>query len=194
MGASAENRARTGTADCDDRPVEPLSVRLRPFEEGDLWFFDRVATDRQFTEPFEWGGFTSAESWRRRWREDGLLGSSPFCLAITTVEDDSLIGVVDWRQNDRPGAGVWEIGVVIMPEHRGRGVGTAAQRQLVDYLFSTTPCHRVWAGTEVENIAEQRAIERAGLRREGCLRGHHFRDGEWRDSYIYGIIRDDRGT
>ena len=49
-------------------------------------------------------------------------------------------------------------------------------------------------GTEVENIAEQRALERAGLLREGCLRGHNFRDGQWRDSYIYGITRNDWNT
>jgi RimJ/RimL family protein N-acetyltransferase len=43
----------------------------------------------------------------------------------------------------------------------------------------------------VENIAEQRALEGAGLVREGCVRGQHFRDGRWRDSYIYGITRND---
>jgi len=74
---------------------------------------------------------------------------------------------------------------------RGRGAGTAAHRLLVDYLFATTPTHRIWAGTEVENIAEQRALERSGFRKEGLLRGHHFRDGRWRDSFIYGLTRDD---
>ena len=43
----------------------------------------------------------------------------------------------------------------------------------------------------MENIAEQRALERAGLVCEGCVRGQHFRDGRWRDSYIYGITRND---
>jgi hypothetical protein len=27
--------------------------------------------------------------------------------------------------------------------------------------------------------------------REGLLRGTGFRDGQWRDCFIYGIIRDD---
>jgi [ribosomal protein S5]-alanine N-acetyltransferase len=171
--------------------MEALVVRLRPFEEHDLWYFDREAKEPELSAPFEWGVFTSPESWRRRWREDGLLGSSPYFLAVTAVDDDSLVGVVDWRQNERPGAGVWEIGVLILPEHRGRGAGSEAQRQLVDYLFSTTVCNRVWAGTEVDNIAEQRALERAGLLREGCVRGQHFRDGQWRDSYMYGIVRND---
>jgi RimJ/RimL family protein N-acetyltransferase len=62
---------------------------------------------------------------------------------------------------------------------------------LVDYLFSTTTAHRIWAGTEVENVAEQRALERCGFRQEGRLRGTHFRNGRWRDGLIYGIIRDD---
>lgn len=171
--------------------MDSLVVRLRPFEEGDLWYFEREAKDRAFSAPFEWGGFKSPESYRRRWHEDGLLGSSPYFLVVAAADDDSLLGVVDWRQNERPRAGVWEIGVLIVPEHRGRGAGTEAQRQLVDYLFSTTPCNRVWAGTEVENVAEQRALERASLLREGCVRGHHFRDGQWRDSYIYGITRND---
>ncbi|MGH9258372.1 MAG: GNAT family N-acetyltransferase [Acidimicrobiales bacterium] len=171
--------------------MEPLAVRLRPFEEGDLWYFDRWANDREFSAPFEWGGFTSPESWRRRWHDDRLLGASPYCLVIAAVDDDSFVGSVDWRQNDRPGPGVWEIGILIVPEYRGRGAGSEAQRQLVDYLFSTTPCHRIWAGTEIENIAEQHALERAGLLREGCVRGAHFRDGRWRDSYIYGITRND---
>ena len=43
----------------------------------------------------------------------------------------------------------------------------------------------------MENIAEQRALEGAGLVREGRVRGQHFRDGRWRDSYIYGITRND---
>jgi RimJ/RimL family protein N-acetyltransferase len=49
----------------------------------------------------------------------------------------------------------------------------------------------VWAATEVENIAEQRALERSGFSQEGRLRATHFRDRQWRDTFIYGIVRDD---
>ena len=170
--------------------MEQLAVRLRPFEEADLACFDRFVNEPDYS-PLEWCGYRSSEPWRRRWREDRLLGASPCCLVVAAVADDSFVGWVDWRQNDRPGPGVWEFGVLVAPEYRGRGAGTAAQRQLVDYLFLTTACHRVWAGTEVDNVAEQRALERVGLLREGCVRGGHFRDGHWRDGYIYGITRYD---
>jgi RimJ/RimL family protein N-acetyltransferase len=171
----------------------PLSVRLRPFTEPDLELFDRFATDPALSKPFEWVGFTPPGGYRKRWEQDGLLGSIPYCLAVVTVEDDAVVGWVDWRETERPGAGAWEIGVLIVPEMRGRGAGAAAQRLLVEYLFATTTAFRIWAATEVENIAEQRALERSGFSQEGRLRGTHLRDGRWRDSFIYGIVRDDIG-
>lgn len=61
----------------------------------------------------------------------------------------------------------------------------------MEYLFATTPVYRLEACTEVSNHAEQQSLEKAGLQREGVLRGHTFRDGHWRDSVIYGITRDD---
>ena len=84
--------------------------------------------------------------------------------------------------------------MLVVPEFRRRGVATQAQRILVDYLFATTTAHRIWAGTEVENVGEQIALERSGFRREGVLRGAHFRDGGWRDSVIFGVVRDDMTT
>ncbi len=171
--------------------MERIEVQLRPFEEPDLTMWERSVADPEFAGPFEWNGFTAAENYRERWHQDRLLGRSPYNLVVANVEDNSAIGWVDWRDTARAGPDVWEIGILILPEMRSRGAGSAAQSQLVDYLFATTPTYRIWAGTEVENVAEQRALERSGLRQEGLLRGHHFRDGEWRDSYIYGITRPD---
>lgn len=166
-------------------------MHLRPFDEDDLWICERSATDPDFAGAFEWVGFRPPHEYRRRWEEDRLLGRSPYNLVVAADDDDTAVGWVNWRDTDRAGPGVWEIGIVIVPAARGRGAGTAGQRLLVDHLFSTTPTHRIWAGTEVDNVAEQRALERCGFRREGVLRGHHFRDGAWRDSLIYGMTRDD---
>jgi RimJ/RimL family protein N-acetyltransferase len=69
-------------------------------------------------------------------------------------------------------------------------VGTTAQRLLVEYLFDNTPAHRLEAYTEVENVAEQRALEKVGFEREGVRRAAHFRAGAWRDSILYALLRD----
>ncbi len=168
-----------------------LPVRLRPFTEPDLDLFDRFASDPSLSEPFEWVGYRPTLRSRQRWQDDRLLGSSPYYLAVATVENDALVGWVDWRENERLGQDAWEIGVLIVPEMRGRGAGSACQRLLVDYLFSNTTAHRIWATTELDNVAEQRALDRCGFKQEGLLRGTHFRAGRWRDSYIYGLVRED---
>jgi RimJ/RimL family protein N-acetyltransferase len=85
----------------------------------------------------------------------------------------------------------FEIGIALFPDHRGHGIGTQAQRQLVSYLFDTTTANRLQAGTELDNVAEQRSLERVGFRREGVQRGLYFRAGAWRDSVMYGLLRAD---
>ena len=66
-----------------------------------------------------------------------------------------------------------------------------AERPLSDYLFATTLAHRLEATTEVDKVAEQRALDGAGFVREGLLRGRGFVRGQWRDAYMYGRLRDD---
>jgi RimJ/RimL family protein N-acetyltransferase len=84
------------------------------------------------------------------------------------------------------------IGIWIRPEFRGRGLGTAAQAALVDLFFRHTTANRVEAHTDVENVAEQRALEAAGFRREGVTRGAQWRDGGYHDGVRYAVLRDDR--
>ena len=77
----------------------------------------------------------------------------------------------------------------MLPEARGRGVGTAAQRMLVRYLFAHTQVNRIDANTDLTNVAEQRALEKAGFTREGVLRGAQFREGTYHDMVLYSILR-----
>jgi RimJ/RimL family protein N-acetyltransferase len=44
----------------------------------------------------------------------------------------------------------------------------------------------------VDNLAEQRALERAGFAREGVLRSAQFRDGRFHDLVLYSRLRSDR--
>jgi RimJ/RimL family protein N-acetyltransferase len=169
-----------------DRPV-----RLRPFREEDLEVVVRSATDPEYSLPFEWGGYRSVPRLRARWEEDRFLEKDPHQLAV--VEGDGpAVGLVMWQDSKFGGQAAtnWEIGILLAPEVRGRGVGTLAQRLLVEHLFSTTPVHRLSAWTEVDNLAEQRALEKCGFAREGVLRQGGWRGGAWRDVCLYGRLRD----
>jgi [ribosomal protein S5]-alanine N-acetyltransferase len=173
--------------------TDSQQVRLRPVQEDDLEQMGRMDTDPALSEPFEWRGFRDPRGRRRRWEEDGYLGTHDSALVVA-LADGTFAGIVVWRPIDRSGpsrGGCLEIGILLLPEHRQKGLGTSAQMVLADYLFSTTPANRLEATTEVDNVAEQRALEHAGFTREGLLRGRGFVRGKWQDGYIYSRLRDD---
>lgn len=115
-------------------------------------------------------------------------------LLVIRVLDETPVGSVSWHAvnyGPRPGSRAWNIGISLIPEARGLGYGPEAQRQLADYLFETTDANRVEASTDVDNVAEQRALEKAGFAREGTQRGAQFRAGAYHDLITYSRLRSD---
>jgi RimJ/RimL family protein N-acetyltransferase len=90
-----------------------------------------------------------------------------------------------------PHSDAWNFGIDIRPDFRGQGYGTEAQRLVARWLFDNTDLNRVEASTDVENVAEQRALEKAGFVREGIQRGAQFRAGAYHDLITYSRIRTD---
>ena len=109
------------------------------------------------------------------------------------MEPDSVaVGFVQWKGGSYGSAGRhWTIGIALLPEWRGRGIGWHAQAMLCDYLFDHTTAQRIEAGTHPENIAERKALEKAGFQLEGVFRAAEFRAGQWRDGYMYSRLRTD---
>lgn len=115
--------------------------------------------------------------------------------ALTVVADDGdVAGDVSWHWRQwgpNEGSRCVMIGIWLRPGHRGQGLGTRAHVQLTDLLFRHTTTNRVEAGTDIENLAEQRALEKAGFTREGIIRGCQWRDGAYHHDVLYAILRGD---
>jgi RimJ/RimL family protein N-acetyltransferase len=165
-------------------------VALRPPSEDDLAMLEELTQDPEQSGKFGWFGWHDRRRYRRGWDENGLLGPDGGTLIV--VSGGERLGLVNWRKvQTTPAGNSWEIGIALLPRARGRGYGTQAHRLLARYLFAHTTAHRIWAGTEVGNIAEQKALEKAGFTREGVMRGGGWRDGAWRDGMIYSLLRTD---
>jgi RimJ/RimL family protein N-acetyltransferase len=125
-------------------------------------------------------------------RVTGAVRSS--LLSVLDAATGELLGGVSWHGVDYGGtvsSSAWNVGIGLLPAARGRGVGTLAQRLLVEHLLATTDLDRIEASTDVDNVAERRALEKAGFRREGVLRGAQLRGGIRRDLVHYGLVRGD---
>lgn len=93
------------------------------------------------------------------------------------IVDGDIVGTMSahpHRYGPTAGSMSMNIGIALVPEKRGRGIGSAAQRMLAE-LFHTRGVHRVEASTDVLNIAEQRALAKAGFELEGIARGAQVR-------------------
>jgi len=90
-----------------------------------------------------------------------------------------------------PNFGWIEIGYGIIPSEREKGYGTEAIQLMIDYLFLTKDIVRIQAVVNVDNISSQRALEKAGFKREGRLRKALWVRGVWKDAYIYSILREE---
>lgn len=87
-----------------------------------------------------------------------------------------------------PGSRAINIGISLVEAQRGHGIGAVAQRLLAEELHSRGII-RVEASTDVENIAEQRALERAGFSYEGTLRQAQGRADGLHDLQVWSHIR-----
>ncbi|MFF8531862.1 GNAT family N-acetyltransferase [Streptomyces sp. NPDC015532] len=167
-------------------------VSLRPVVPGDLDLFEREFTTKDGTGPYQWFGFTPTHRLRDRFAEDRLLGRESGMLTITAAGET--VGRVEWFASawGRPDTSAcWTIAIALIPAARGRGTGTTAQRQIAGYLFAHTRAERVQAFTDHANLAEQRALEKAGFTREGTLRSAQWRSGSWHDQVLYSLLRSD---
>jgi RimJ/RimL family protein N-acetyltransferase len=165
------------------------AIRLRPVGEDDLDMFRRFVTEPGLV-GLDWGGFQDAQRVAKRFATDGFLADGDGRLVVSA--DDEVAGIVSYTEGLYAGRGkYWEIGIALLPEWRGRGIGWRAQAMLCDYLFQHSPAMRIQAGTHPENLAEQRSLVKAGFQLEGIIRACEFRAGEWRDGYLYSRLRTD---
>ncbi|GAA3408825.1 GNAT family N-acetyltransferase [Streptosporangium vulgare] len=121
-------------------------------------------------------------------RQEWQGGGAPFAIADA--------GTGEWLGNmglmARP-RGMTEIGYLVAPWARGRGVATAAAAALTRWGFGHG-VKRVELFAGVENLASQRVALAAGFHREGVRRGaEEQRDGTRRDLVAFARLPGDSG-
>jgi [ribosomal protein S5]-alanine N-acetyltransferase len=76
-------------------------------------------------------------------------------------------------------------------EHWGYGYATEVARALIGFAFAQHGAHRVSTYCDLDNIASQRVLAKAGMQREGLVRESDWIRGAWHDQDLYAILRQD---
>jgi RimJ/RimL family protein N-acetyltransferase len=102
-------------------------------------------------------------------------------------KDGSKVGMILHYEE----GGLLGIGYALVPSERRKGYCTEAVQLIVDYLFLSKEIVHIEAETDVRNVASQRVLEKSGFTKEATTRKTKFVRGEWRDRYLYGILREE---
>jgi RimJ/RimL family protein N-acetyltransferase len=172
---------------------EPITVRgesvlLRGFTAADAPAIDVAATDRDirlFNPIGKPGPDWCAE--RADWT-DGAHAS----WAIADPDDpETLLGSVSLHKIDLDQRDC-EVGFMVIPPYRGRGVAGSALRAATAFAFTELDLRRVHLFHAVENTGSCRTAESAGFRLEGVHReSYRYGDGVWRDEHSHARLRSD---
>lgn len=84
-----------------------------------------------------------------------------------------------------------EIGWVFHPDHHGNGYAVEAARALLGVGFDVIGLHRIKAELAPENTSSVRLCTRLGMREEAHFVRDILVDGEWEDTGVYAILREE---
>jgi [ribosomal protein S5]-alanine N-acetyltransferase len=103
-------------------------------------------------------------------------------FAIADAESDAVLGAMDLRL---PHPLVGEVGYVLAPDARGRGVATRALRLVVVWAFADLRLVRVQAFASPQNDRSIAVLERLGFSREGLMRSYR---GAGADRVAFSVL------
>jgi RimJ/RimL family protein N-acetyltransferase len=166
--------------------LETRRFRMRAIDPQDVdafWptFSDdaqmRYMTRAAFATREELADWLLADGWGgRTWVAEPLAGGAPVARIIAMEGNP----------------GVAEIGYVTCKDHAGQGIARECTARLITHLFDAEGHHRVFADTDPRNHASNRLLGRLGFTREAHLRGAMETHIGWTDSWIWGLLHDER--
>src|SRR5262245_10407550 len=109
-------------------------------------------------------------------------------FAIERAADGEYLGNVGIHQIHWPSR-VGRLSCIIGSRaEMGKGYGSAAISQVLDWAFGEARLHKVWLMCFRENTRAQGIYRRIGFIEEGTLREEYFHRGAWHDMVRMGLL------
>ncbi|MEP7293139.1 MAG: GNAT family protein [Chloroflexota bacterium] len=167
-------------------------VRLRGVEPSDWekheqWDRDSEAARLGYEIPFP-GSAASARAWAEREAAKGVE-NDVFRFQIETL-DGALAGSLLTHHCDLRN-GTFMYGISILPQQQRKGCASEAIRLVLRYFFEERRYQKCTVEVYSFNEPSQRLHESLGFTLEGRLRRMVYSGGEYHDTLLYGITKEE---
>ena len=121
----------------------------------------------------------------------GVLDDEFINWAITVKGDNKLTGMICLLRmqlhNYRS-----EIGYILHPAYRGRGMMNEAVQRVVDYAFNDLKFHSLEAVIDPQNAASEKVLLKNHFVKEAHLKENEFYNGRFLDTVIYSRLNPNK--
>jgi putative acetyltransferase len=127
--------------------------------------------------------YPGEELWRKRLEGQATPGNTDLMLVAQADEDGQLLahaGLHSVSQSLRRRHAAM-LGISVLPEQQGRGVGSALMQVLLDYADNWAHLLRVELTVFTDNAKAIALYRRFGFEQEGLMRAYALRDGRYAD-------------
>jgi ribosomal-protein-alanine N-acetyltransferase len=186
--ACAPGADRSGS-DCQDLPVS--STRHVTLDDAPA-LAELLRVNRAFLAPWEPArsdGYFSVDGQRAEIR--AALGRQAQGMALShVILDDSgeLVGRITLNGIVRGAFQSCSVGYWVGAAANGRGLATAALRNIRRVAFEELELHRIQAETLRHNVGSQRVLERNGFVRIGLAPTYLNIAGRWQDCILFQLV------
>jgi [ribosomal protein S5]-alanine N-acetyltransferase len=105
--------------------------------------------------------------------------------AFAILDGSRIAGVVALSNIARGPFQSANLGYWVAQDLNDRGLATKAVAEVIELAFDGLGLHRLEAGTQVDNIASRRVLEKNGFERIGIAPRYLLIAGEWRDHLLF---------
>jgi putative acetyltransferase len=160
-----------------------MSISIRRATPQDASAYARIMGDPAVYPGLMQMPYTNEEVWRARRTESSAPGKTDLLLVA------ELGGIAVGSAGLHPASPsvrrrhALMLGISVLPEAQGRGVGAALMAAMCDYADNWYGALRLELGVYTDNVRAIGLYQKFGFEIEGTLRCHALRNGQYTDTY-----------
>lgn len=169
-----------------------MKIYLRALEISDYEVTTKWRNDPEVTELLGGNFYYISSEREKKWIEGAIMNdSTSIRLGIVIKDSHKLIGLVnltniEWINRKA------EFSIVLGDKDEwGKGYGQEATKEILKFGFTQRNLEKIYLTVDVLHERAIALYGKIGFKKEGLLRRDHFKNGSFRDVFVFSILKDE---